>query len=293
ETDLGFRLGPRINAAGRLGMTEVALQLFFSDSPEECNSLVKKLNELNSTRQRIEEKIFKEAVGKIEKRSLQQKYRLLILGSENWHRGVLGVVASRIKEMFYRPVILFAYEDGKAYGSGRSIPEFSLIELINECRDLTLNFGGHKQAIGCTLNYDRLPDFKEKVNSLASSRITQDLLEKKLPIDCQLDFTSITPSFLEFFTRLLPFGAGNPRPVFMAREVDILNQPVTFQGRHLKFWLRQSGRVLEGIAWEKARIWPGLRRGDCLDLAYSLQVGTYRGRQQLNLILEDLRPHQS
>lgn len=293
ETDLGFRLGPRINAAGRLGMTEVALQLFFSDSPEECNSLVKKLNELNSTRQRIEEKILKEAVEKIEKGSLQQKYRLLILGSENWHRGVLGVVASRIKEMFYRPVILFAYEDGKAYGSGRSIPEFSLIELINECRDLTLNFGGHKQAIGCTLNYDQLPDFKEKVNSLASSRITQDLLEKKLPIDCQLDFTSITPSFLEFFTRLLPFGAGNPRPVFMAREVDILNQPVTFQGRHLKFWLRQSGRVLEGIAWEKARIWPGLRRGDCLDLAYSLQVGTYRGRQQLNLILEDLRPHQS
>lgn len=122
EVDLGFRLGPRINAAGRLGMTEIALQLFFSESPEECNSLVKKLNELNSARQRIEEKILKEAVEKIEARQLHQKYRLLVLGSENWHRGVIGIVASRVKEIFYRPVILFAYENGQAYGSGRSVP---------------------------------------------------------------------------------------------------------------------------------------------------------------------------
>ncbi|MGB9892851.1 MAG: single-stranded-DNA-specific exonuclease RecJ, partial [Candidatus Saccharicenans sp.] len=272
EADLGFRLGPRINAAGRLGMTEVALQLFFSDSPEECNALVKKLNELNSTRQRIEEKILKEALEKIQNRNLHQKYRLLVLGSENWHKGVIGVVASRIKEYFFRPVILFAYEDGKAYGSGRSIPELSLIDLINECRELLQNFGGHKQAIGCTLDYEKMPAFKEKINSLASSRITEDLLERKLQIDSRLNFSSITPSFIEAYSLLLPFGVGNPRPIFMAEDVDVLSEPTIIQNRHLKFWVRQSGRVFEAMAWEKARVWSEIHRGSNLDLAYSFQV---------------------
>lgn len=293
EVDLGFRLGPRINAAGRLGMTEIALQLFFSESPEECNSLVKRLNELNSARQRIEEKILKEAVEKIEARQLHQKYRLLVLGSENWHRGVIGIVASRVKEIFYRPVILFAYENGQAYGSGRSIPELSLIDLVNDCADLCQNFGGHKQAVGCTLSYDRLPDFKDRINSLARARITDELLERKLQIDCRLNFSSINPSFLEFYSRLLPFGVGNPRPVFVAEEADVLSEPAVVQNRHLKFWARQSSRVFEVMAWEKARFWPHLRRGSCLDLAYSLQFSDYRGKRQMTLALEDLRAHRA
>ncbi|RFT16229.1 MAG: Single-stranded-DNA-specific exonuclease RecJ [Candidatus Saccharicenans subterraneus] len=293
EVDLGFRLGPRINAAGRLGMTEIALQLFFSESPEECNSLVKKLNELNSARQRIEEKILKEAVEKIEARQLHQKYRLLVLGSENWHRGVIGIVASRVKEIFYRPVILFAYENGQAYGSGRSVPELSLIDLVNECADLCQNFGGHKQAVGCTLSHDRLPDFKDRINSLARARITDELLERKLQIDCRLNFSSISPSFLDFYSRLLPFGVGNPRPVFVAEEADVLSEPSVVQNRHLKFWARQSGRVFEVMAWEKARFWPHLRRGSSLDLAYSLQFSDYRGKRQITLALEDLRAHRA
>ncbi len=293
EVDLGFRLGPRINAAGRLGMTDIALQLFFSESLEECNSLVKKLNELNSARQKIEEKILKEAVEKIEARQLHQKYRLLVLGSENWHRGVIGIVASRVKEIFYRPVILFAYENGQACGSGRSVPELSLIDLVNECADLCQNFGGHKQAVGCTLSYEKLPDFKERINSLARARITDGLLERKLQIDCRLNFTSLSPSFLEFYSRLFPFGVGNPRPVFMAEEVDVLGEPAVIQNRHLKFWARQSGRVFEIIGWGKARLWPELSRGSCLDLAYSLQFSDYRGKRQITLVLEDLRAHRA
>jgi len=288
EVDLGFRLGPRINAAGRLGETELALQLFFSESEEECSSLVKKLNELNSARQKIEEKILKEAVQKIQERNLQQKYRLLILGSENWHRGVIGIVASRIKDLFYRPVILFAYENGKAYGSGRSIPELSLIEMINECGPLLQNFGGHKQAIGCTLNYEDVPAFKEVINRLAAVRISDELLERKLWIDGRLNFSSITPSFIEFYLRLLPFGVGNSRPVFLAEDVDILSEPKIIQNRHLKFWVRQQGRVFEAIAWEKAKILRGIHRGNNINLAYSLQVSDYKGKRQLNLIVEDL-----
>lgn len=293
EVDLGFRLGPRINAAGRLGETDLALQLFFSESEEECSALVRRLNELNSVRQRIEEKILKEAVQKIQERNLHQKYRLLVLGSENWHRGVIGIVASRIKDLFYRPVILFAYEDGKAYGSGRSIPELSLIEMINECGNLLQNFGGHKQAIGCTLSHENIPAFKEAINQLAAARITDELLERKLRIDCRLNFSAITPSFIDFYIRLLPFGVGNQRPVFMAEDVDVLSEPSTVQNRHLKFWVRQSGRVFEAIAWDKAKNWTGIGRGSNLDLAYSIQVSEYKGKSQLLLNIEDLRPHRA
>jgi len=290
EIDLGYRLGPRINAAGRLGMTEVALKLFFSDSPDECQDLVKKLNELNYARQKIEEKILKEAVEKIENHQLHQKYRLLVLGSENWHRGVIGIVASRLKELFYRPVILFAYENGKAYGSGRSVPDLSLIDLVGECSSLIQNFGGHKQAIGCSINMEHLPLFKEKINQLAEKWITDDLLERKLLIDCPLDFSSITSSFADFYSRLFPFGIGNPRPVFIAEDVDVLGEPTLIQNRHLKFWLRQRGRVFEAIAWEKAKLWKDLSRGLSLDIAYSFQIADYKGKKQINLILEDVRP---
>ncbi len=291
ETDLGFRLGPRINAAGRLGMTEMALQLFFSDSPEECSVIVQKLNELNSTRQRIEEKILKEAVEKIESRNLHQRYRMLVVGNENWHRGVIGIVASRVKEIFYRPVILFSYENGKAYGSGRSIPDLSLIELISECRDLMLSFGGHRQAVGCTLDYENIALFKERINHLASSRVTDELLERALFIDCPLNFSALTPSFLEFYLKLMPFGVGNPRPVFVAEEVDVLNEPKVIQNRHLKFWVRQSGRVFEAIAWDKARVYNWIGRGLSLDLAFSPQFSDYRGQPQITLAVEDLKPH--
>ncbi|MDD8021368.1 MAG: single-stranded-DNA-specific exonuclease RecJ [Acidobacteriota bacterium] len=293
EVDLGFRLGPRINAAGRLGETELALRLFFSDSEEECSSLVKKLNELNTTRQKIEEKILREAVQKIKSRKLDERYRLLILGSESWHRGVIGIVASKIKEQFYRPVILFAYEKGQAYGSGRSLPDLSLIDLISECSSLLVNFGGHEQAIGCTLNQSELLPFKEKINKLAAEKITEDLLQKKLRLDGKLDFAAITSSFVEFYSRLLPFGVGNPRPIFMTEKVDVLGEPVVLKNRHLKFWARHSGRVLEVIAWDKASTLRELRRGQSLDLAYSLQVSDYRGKSQLQLNLEDARTHLS
>lgn len=147
--------------------------------------------------------------------------------------------------------------------------------------------------MGCTLSHDRLPDFKDRINSLARARITDELLERKLQIDCRLNFSSISPSFLEFYSRLLPFGVGNPRPVFVAEEADVLSEPSIVQNRHLKFWARQSGRVFEVMAWEKARFWPHLRRGSSLDLAYSLQFSDYRGKRPITLALEDLRAHRA
>ena len=183
EGDLGFRLGPRINAAGRMGMTDIAVRLFFSDSSEESQALVKRLEELNSKRQRTEEKIFSAAKAKIEERGLAERYKCLVLGSEDWHRGVIGIVASKLKDHFNRPVILFAYENGKAFGSGRSIPECPLIDLVEGCRQYFLSYGGHRLAVGCSLKTEDMPAFKAAINELAAPRISDEDLKKKVRID--------------------------------------------------------------------------------------------------------------
>jgi len=289
EGDLGFRIGPRINAAGRMGMTDLAVRLFFCDSIEESLTLVQQLEELNSQRQRTEEKIFEEAKGQIEEMALDRKYKCLVLGSEKWHRGVIGIVASKLKDYFHRPVILFAYEDGKASGSGRSISDVPLIDLLDDCKDLFQSYGGHKLAVGCTLPVDRMGVFKETLNALAEARISEEDLRRKLRIDAVLPFAEIDGGFLESFPLLFPFGVGNPKPLFVAENVEVMSEPRVLQRKHLKFLARQEGRVFEAVGWDKADWARVLSRGRRLDMAFSLLFSEYLGEQRVSLSVEDLR----
>ncbi|MGA2361411.1 MAG: single-stranded-DNA-specific exonuclease RecJ [Candidatus Aminicenantales bacterium] len=289
EGDLGFRIGPRINAAGRMGMTDLAVRLFFCDTIEESLSLVQQLEELNSKRQRTEEKIFDAAKDLIEEKSLARKYKCLVLGCETWHRGVIGIVASKLKDYFHRPVVLFAYEDGKACGSGRSISDVPLIDLLDECKHLFLSYGGHRLAAGCTLPVDRMDAFKEALNALADARISEEDLKRKIRIDAPLAFSAVDGRFLEQFSLLFPFGVGNPKPLFLTENVEILSDPRILQRKHLKFLARQNGRVFEAVGWDKADWSHVLRRGGRVDLAYSLLVSEYLGEQRVSLSIEDLR----
>jgi single-stranded-DNA-specific exonuclease len=289
EGDLGFRLGPRINAAGRMGMTDLAVRLFFAESPEESMALVQKLDELNAQRQRTEERIFNEARERIETRGLDKKYKCLVLGSADWHRGVIGIVASKLKDRFHRPVVLFAYEDGKACGSGRSISEVPLIDLLEDCRHLFLSYGGHKLAVGCTLPRDRMDAFKDALNPLAEARISEESLKRKIRIDGPLEFAAVDGRFLEAFTLLFPFGVGNPKPLFVAENVEVISEPQVLQRKHLKFLARQSGRVLEALGWDKAEWRHVIRRGSRVSLAFSLMMSEYLGEQRVNLSIEDLK----
>jgi single-stranded-DNA-specific exonuclease len=289
EGDLGFRIGPRINAAGRMGFTDLAVRLFFSESPEESLALVQKLDDLNSQRQKTEEKIFNEAREKVEERGLDGKYKCLVLGSPDWHRGVIGIVASKLKDRFHRPVILFACEDGQAHGSGRSISEVPLIDLIEDCRHLFLSYGGHRLAVGCTLPVERMAAFKETLNPLAEARIPEDSLKRKLRIDGPLEFTGVDGRFLETFSLLFPFGVGNPKPMFVAENVEVISEPQVLQRKHLKFLARQNGRVLEALCWDKADWRHVVRRGSRVSLAFSLMMSEYLGEQKINLSIEDLR----
>jgi single-stranded-DNA-specific exonuclease len=288
EGDIGFRIAPRINAAGRMGAADAAVKLFFSDSDEESLRLARRLGELNAQRQGEEDRIFGQASRRIKESSLDSRYRLLVLGCETWHRGVIGIVASKLKDSFYRPIVLLTYDDGRAFGSGRSISEFSLIECLDACRDIFQDYGGHILAVGCTLSRDRVPLFRERANGIAEARLKSEDLRRKIRIDATLDFSEIDSAFIDSYLLLSPFGVGNPRPLFLTSEVEVWSPPKLIQGKHLKFIARQAGRSFEAIGWDKADRQPELRRGSRIRLVYSLTSSTYLGEERFGLCIEDI-----
>ena len=290
EGDIGFRIGPRINAAGRMEHADIAVKLFFSESLEVASDLAGRLDRKNAERQKTEERIYKQAFQRITKSALDQRYKILILGCAEWHRGIIGIVASKLKEAFGRPVVLFSYDNGTAYGSGRSISDFSLINCLNECRDLFLTYGGHELAAGCTLRTDDLPAFKRAANAVAESRITAEQLQRKVEIDATLDFSEIDAPFLEYLGLLSPFGVGNPRPLFLSESVEVVRPPQLLKnGKHAKFLLGRNGRTFEAIGWDKGAWAGGVSRGDLVNVAYGLQSSTYLGREQLTLTLAGMK----
>jgi single-stranded-DNA-specific exonuclease len=287
--DVGFRIGPRINAAGRMGKTDLAVRLFFADSSHEVENIALELEKLNSRRQRIEEKVFNQAKSLVDQRALNERYKLLILGCEEWHRGVIGIVASKIKDVFYRPVIMFAYEGGKAFGSGRSICDFPLIDCLDENKDIFHNYGGHTMAVGCELDQQNMANFKARINTYAHSKITEDQLKRKIRIDARLDFTNINSSILDILSWLSPFGLGNPKPVFLTEKAEIVAPPKKIQGGHSKFIVRQNGKTFESIAWRKGDWATQLGPGDRVALVYSLMTSEYLGEEKVTLSLEDIK----
>ncbi|UCE41932.1 MAG: single-stranded-DNA-specific exonuclease RecJ [Candidatus Aminicenantes bacterium] len=287
--DIGFRIGPRINAAGRMGMTDLAVRLFFSDSSLEVEEITRKLERLNSQRQRVEEKVYNQAKNLVEQRALDDRYKLLILGCEEWHRGVIGIVASKIKDVFYRPVILFSYDNGKAFGSGRSIRDFSLIDCLNENKDLFHNYGGHTMAVGCELAHRDISSFKDNINTYVHSRLTEEKLKRKIHIDARIDFGDIKRVFLDILSLLSPFGLGNPKPVFLTEKAEIVAPPKKIKGRHSKFLVQKNGKIFESIGWGKDRWADELYAGDRVDLVYSLMASEYLGEERVTLYLEDIK----
>ena len=290
--DVGFRIGPRINAAGRLGMADLAVRLFFTDSLGVSMELASQLDNLNSKRQKIQERTYRQAFNAVAGRNLDKRYRFLILGCEEWHRGVIGIVASKLKDAFHRPVLLFTYEDGKASGSGRSIREFPIIDCLDECKDLFLSYGGHSMAVGCVLPQENMDRFKESINSIASTRITDDDLKKKIRVDARLEFTDITSGFIEKYGLLSPFGVGNPKPVFVTEGAEVSGDPQKIKGKHSKFLLRHKGRFFEALGWDRIDWAQDIQRGDRVNVAYSFQFSEYLGENKLSLSLEDIRRHQ-
>lgn len=289
ESDLGFRLGPRLNAAGRMGRSDLAVRLFFSESVEEALGMVAELETLNSRRQKTESAIFEQARERIERRGLHERYRCLILGCEEWHRGVVGIVASKIKDCFHRPTILFCYHDGLAHGSGRSISDCALIDLLEASRAPFVSYGGHRLAVGCTLARADMPGFRTAVNALAAERISEADLRRKIRVDAVLALEALDPDFHRFYDLLVPFGVGNPKPVFVTENVEVRGEPQVLQGKHLKFRVKQGDREMDALGWDRAGWKSLLRPGRTVSLAWTLRVSEFRGLPDVSLSVEDLK----
>lgn len=291
--DIVFKIGPRINAAGRMESGKQAVDLLISTNPEEAMLLCEKVNAHNQTRRNIDKNITEEAFKELNQVSLQYKYST-VLFNPNWHKGVVGIVASRLIETFYRPTIILTESNGFATGSARSVDGFDLYEAINECADLLESFGGHMYAAGLTLKRENVQKLRERFEQVVHDKITPEQLVPQIEIDTELNFSEITPKFYRILKQFEPFGPGNMNPVFFAENVADNGQgrKVGAGGDHLKLNLIQEDNPFEdipAIAFNQGKKFDKIAGGNTFDIAYSLTENHFRGTTNLQLNIKDIK----
>lgn len=290
---VAFRLAPRINAAGRMSTPDLATRLLLltdDEREEEAQSLAGQLEAANVRRQEEEAEILAAARRKVDSDPDVGAHAILVVWGEGWHRGVIGIVASRLVDLFHRPAIVLAVDGGTAHGSGRSIPGFDLLGALEHCGGLFTRFGGHRHAAGVTLEAGRLPELRRRITAFADDRLGPEQLMPRLRIDCRLPLAAITPDMVAGLRAMEPFGAANPRPVFSSGPVELVDAPRIMKSRHLAMRVRQQGRVFRAVAWRMADREDFVQRHrDALDLAFRLSENRYRGESTLELSVEDVR----
>ncbi len=256
-----FVLAPRINAVGRLGDAMRAVQLMISTDPEEASKLAQVLEEENVNRRKIDEDTFIEAQQLAESMLDIDTDPALVLHQENWHPGVIGIVASRMVERYYKPSIMLATVDGVAKGSARSVSGFDIYKALLQCKDQIIQFGGHKYAAGLTVELSRLDEFRTAFNGAVKDLMSQELKNPELYIDTEISLAEITPRFARILDEFAPFGPGNMRPTFVARGLEIVGSPKVVGKNHLRFKVRQNGYILDAIGFGLGHLLPRLTPG--------------------------------
>ncbi len=289
ESYIGYVLGPRINSSGRLGSADTSLKLLLSNSEEEAQDLSSKLNSENSSRQKIGEEILNEAILKVEKEVNFKHHKVIVLDSENWHPGVIGIVASKIAERFFRPTLIISTNQDICKGSGRSIADFHLFEAILRCKDLLESYGGHKYAVGFSIAQENIDNFRDMLNQTASMYINVDELKPKLDIDMELEFDQLNPSTIDEIEDLAPYGEGNPSPLFLTRNLFLKTDVKRFGKDNVKVWLSDGNYTYEAVGFRLAKDMPSLVKNDRVDLVYSPTLNTFKGQSNLQLIIRDLK----
>jgi single-stranded-DNA-specific exonuclease len=292
---ISFMLAPRLNAAGRMRSADLAVDLLLLRGRDDvvrrrARELARQLTDENTRRQSQEAEILAEARRAIERDPAVGAQNVLIVAGDGWHRGVIGIVASKLAETYCKPVLVLSIEDGVAQGSGRSIPAFDLLEGLEQCADVFLRFGGHRQAAGVTLEAARLGELRQRLSAWANARLGPDDLVPRLRIDSPLALREITSEVIEGLAQLGPFGAAHPRPVFRAAPVDLMDAPRRLKDRHLALLFKQQGRAFRAVAWraiDREDYLNTHRHG--LELAYSLEQGEYRGERVTELTVADVR----
>ena len=290
---IGFVIGPRVNAAGRMSTPDIAARLLLAADEtmaDEARALADQLNAENLRRQKEEADIVAQARRIVDTDLDVGSRTVIVVGGEGWHRGVIGIVASKLVEALNRPAVVLSIVGEVAHGSCRSIPSFDMLSALDSCSVVLTKFGGHRQAAGLTLEASRIRELRGRINEYADRYLQPDDLRPRLWIDGALAFRSITPQVASELTALAPFGAGNSCPVFRTGGVEVVDGPRLVKDRHLKMALRQDGRVMRGIAWRAAdreAFVSQYRAG--IDLAYSLEQDTWNGERYLQLSVADFR----
>ncbi len=295
--DVGFRLGPRINAAGRMDVARDVIELFTCKDQARCREIAEKLNLLNTERQNEEARIMAEVEAQLAGQPDLGEKSCLVLDGEGWHRGVIGIVASRVVEKTNRPALVIAVDGEEAHGSGRSIAALHLLDALESCHGLFTRFGGHAHAVGFALPSKHVMELKQRVDEFARSRLTPEDFVPELKIDAEIPLSGVTPQLLETLRQLEPFGHGNPEPVFSSREVNLLLPPRIIKEKHIKFRVNQklpetrSSFNYEAVGWRMAQRLNGTpcQPGDKLDLAFTVAVNSHPDFGGLELMLKDFK----
>lgn len=284
---ISFGVAPRINACGRMGYQEEALNLFLTKDLEEAKEISNKLNEYNKERQEKEKRIFAEAIEKIEKGEKDKS--CIILGNENWHHGVIGIVASKVTDMYFKPSILICFEEqGDGKGSGRSIPGFDLHEALTKCDKYIEKFGGHSMAIGITVKKDNFEEFKKQFEEYAKNSD----IDKIIPIiyiDEEITLKDINLKAVQELQLLEPFGEGNKMPLFLYKNLRIDSIRALSEGKHLKLTLKDDNMVIDAIGFNMGEYTNDYLIGDKVDIVGNLEINSFNGIDKVQINLKDIR----
>ena len=283
STAISFGLAPRINACGRLGFAQLALQLFLTEDPKQASEISEQLNTYNKERQEKEKAIFEQAVEKIENEKLQGiENNVIVLGDERWHHGVIGIVASKITDMYFKPSILICFEENVGKGSGRSIPGFDLYTALTNCSTYLDRFGGHSMAIGVSVSKNNFEDFKKEFEEYAQKSNISDI------IDEEISLKEINISAVSELRLLEPFGEANKMPLFLFKNLKINSIRTLSEGKHIKLYLKEDNFAIDAIGFNLGNLADEYLIGDKIDVVGSIEINQFNGMESLQINIKDI-----
>ncbi len=286
-TSVSFGIAPRINACGRMGEEKEALKLFLTQNMQEAREITAKLNEHNVNRQVEEKRIFNEAVEQIEKQGLNNK-PCIVLGREDWHHGVIGIVSSKVTEIYFKPSILICFEGEEGKGSGRSIPGFDLHDALMNCSTYIEKFGGHSMAIGITVKKENFEDFKKEFEEYTQNSHISDIMPI-IKIDKAVELKQIDLNMVKDLQLLEPYGEANKMPIFLLNNLKVQAIRSLSEGKHLKLKLSQDNYIVDAIGFNMGELAHKYQIGDKIDVVGALEVNSFNGNEQIQINLKDLR----
>lgn len=287
STSISFGLAPRINASGRMGNAELALKMLLTDNMKEAMDIATQLNEMNRERQEIERGIFNEVQEIIEKEKLASN-KIIVVGKENWHHGVIGIVSSKVTENYYKPSILVSFEDDECKGSGRSVDGFDLHAALTACKDTLLKFGGHEMAIGLTLKKDQFDNFREMITKYVEDKLPEEALPT-IKYDAEISYKDITQETIQSLKLLEPFGESNPAPLFAYKNIRVDSIRTLSNDKHLKLNVKEEHRIFSAIAFNMGEKKNSIKMGEKADILCALEINSYNGIEMIQLNIKDIK----